>query len=140
MENFHDHDRDDPKAPEKYLGLQKKAVEEMRRQMRAQGYSKLQKLQQVVRESEEFTPEELLRLGARNSDDSAQSKADASNHIHQKLLREVLRLLQKELNEKIYKKMHRNSKKKARKAIDMWQLGESVVHLEKALKQIKKEA
>lgn len=63
MEPVTDSVEDDSASATESLALQKERIEEMRRLLRAQGHSKTLRLQSIVRESEELTQQELLRLG-----------------------------------------------------------------------------
>lgn len=85
-----------------------------------------------------MTPQELERLGKKKTEESTSFKVDTSHPDYQKTKQEVLSMLRKKVDEKLYKKVQQKSKKTARKASKDWHLGEGGLHLRKVLREIMK--
>lgn len=98
------------------------AIAEMNQLIKGQNTSKASKYQQIIRESAEFSQEDL----------------SANGENYQTLKNEVIRILRQKIDMKNYKNTIKQCKKTAEAANEDWYLGDSRKPLKNALKKVRK--
>lgn len=103
------------------------AIAKMKRLLKDQSHSKASKYQAVIRESEEFTKQEIYQLNEQRRTGSKQTqKKGSQNPLYLEMKHDVLSILRKKVDNKKYKEVSKECRKTASKATDKWRLGESV--------------
>lgn len=104
-------------------------IQEMKKIIKRQHISRASKYQQIIRESVEFSQEDL-EAGNKQAKDSANE--------YESLKHDVIRILKHKIDKKNYKNTIKSSRLNAIKAMEDWCVGDSQSSLRKALKKAKK--
>lgn len=104
-------------------------IQEMKKIIKRQHISRASKYQQIIRESVEFSQEDL---------EASNKQAKDSVNEYESLKHDVIRILKHKIDKKNYKNTIKSSRLNAIKAMEDWCVGDSQRSLRKALKKAKK--